>query len=114
MAFKFEPDNRESLVGGWKVAVTKYVFSLRAGRDDVDELSARHWNSDDWPEPHVHVIADQPKVPGLERMHIPTNGVFFEDVLHFAISELGATCRDGARAQLVESRRRTLKWASWR
>ena len=114
MAFVFERESRGGLGGGWKVKVTKYLYSLRASRDEADELFSWHWNSGDWPEPHVHVMAQHEELPSLERMHIPTNRVFFEDVLLFAISELGATCRDGAVEQLVESRRRTRKWASWR
>jgi hypothetical protein len=114
MAFVFEPESRSALGSGWKVRVTKYLFSLRAGREDADELFAWHWNSGDWPEPHVHVIAEQSELPDLGRLHIPTNRVFFEDVLLFAINELGATCRQGAVPQLEESRRRTRKFASWR
>jgi hypothetical protein len=114
MGFRFEIDQREGHVGGWKVSTTKYTYSLRSSRDDEDELIAWHWNIDDWPDPHVHVLATHGALPGLDRMHIPTNRVFFEDVLLFTISELGATHREGATEQLIESRRRTRRWASWR
>jgi hypothetical protein len=114
MGFTFQPENRPALGSGWKVTTTKYLFSLRAGREDADELFAWHWNSGDWPEPHVHVMAQHTELPGLDQLHIPTSRVFFEDVLLFAINELGATCREGAVPQLEESRRRTRKFAGWR
>lgn len=114
LAFEIVPEDREALGSGWKVKVTKYVYSLRAGREDEDELFAWDWNSDGWPDPHVHVQAEHAELPGLGRMHIPTNRVFFEDVLLFATTELGATCRPGGQEALMESRRRTRKWATWR
>jgi hypothetical protein len=114
LAFEFELDTREGHKGGMKAAIRKYIYSLRTGRDEADEFVSWHWHPENRLQPHVHVRAGHSDVAGLRDMHIPTSRVFFEDVLLFAITELNATCREGAVELLAESRRRTHDWATWR
>ena len=114
LAFEFEPDYREGHKGGVKAVTRKYIYGLRTGRDEADEFLAWHWHPENRAQPHVHIRTNHPDVAGLPGMHIPTSRVFFEDVLLFAVSELDATCRDGAQDLLAESLRRTHDWASWR
>jgi hypothetical protein len=52
-------------------------------------------------------------VPELARLHIPTSRIFLEDVLRFAVDNLGARTREGGRDGLVRARDRTRRWATW-
>lgn len=116
LRFGFEVDERPGLEGGTKAVTREYIYSLRVGRDDAGEVLTWHWHPGipDAPDPHLHVRADHQDVPGLDRMHLPTSRVFFEDVLLFAIRNLGVGTQEGGLENLEEMRLRTVRYASWR
>jgi hypothetical protein len=116
LRFGFEVDERPGLEGGTKAVTREYIYSLRVGRDEAGEVIAWHWHPGipAAPDPHVHVRATHPDVPTLSDLHIPTSRVFFEDVLLFAIRNLGVRCQEGGRENLEEMRLRTVRYASWR
>lgn len=115
LRFDFETDRRPSHEGGTKVVTREYIYSLRVGADEEGEVLTWHWhpNVGGAPDPHVHVRADHDDVPGLRDLHLPTSRVFFEDILLFAVRNLGVYCREGGEAGLKDLRHRTGSWASW-
>ena len=115
LTYDFERDARSGHEGGRKVAVRGYVYSLRIGADEAGEFVAWHWHPDGGPShPHVHVQVDHPDIPRLRSTHLPTARVFLEDILIYAVRDLGARCRDGDVVALEASRTRTETWATWR
>lgn len=117
--FEFERDQRPPHEGGWKVVVREYIYSLRLGPEERDELFGFHWHPSvaDRPDPHVHVGAAHQDLAVLNfhDLHVPTARVFFEDVLLFAVRDLTARNRDGDDTSALRSLRdRTRRWVGWR
>lgn len=118
--FDFEVDHRPGLEGGAKVRTLEYVFSLLLSRSRDDEFISWHWHPNRGdamgprkPYPHVHVVGRHAEVGDLRDLHLPSNRVFLEDVLLFAIDDLHIRCREGGRDTLVELLERTRRYASW-
>lgn len=114
--FIFERDQRPGHEGGTKARVTKYIYVLQADQDPASELVSWHWHPDDAPErpdPHVHVRSDHEDLPGLRDMHLPSGRVLFEDVLLYAIKDLGVGCQEGTEANLREMIERTRRYNTW-
>lgn len=115
LMYEFEKDTRPGHEGGVKVIVRKYIYSLRIGSDLDGEFLTWHWHPEvGEPTPHVHVRAEHVDVPGLRDMHVPTSRVFLEDVLLFAVRDLGASCRDNDPTALKKMRDLTRDWSTWR
>jgi hypothetical protein len=95
--------------------VREYIYSLGVGTEDDAEVIAWHWHPrvENQPEPYVYVRAMHDDVPGLARLHIPTSRIFLQDVLLFAVDNLGARTREGGRDGLVRARDRIRRWATW-
>ncbi|HZU77721.1 MAG TPA: hypothetical protein VFA70_13215 [Dehalococcoidia bacterium] len=98
----------------WRVSLTAYEYRfLDTGRSQGQELLAFHWHPDVQSRgniarrPHVHLGAALGVAPDRPR-HIPTGFLQLEDIVQFAIEELGATpALRGWRAVLERSRQAT-------
>lgn len=77
--------------GPWKVETLAYSHGLET--PEAREIIAYHWHPGQGSEityPHLHLGAGIGADLGiLEKTHIPTGRIALEDVLRFAISELG-------------------------
>lgn len=83
---------------GYLIEHSGYSYSLGLRRHDVfHELFAWQWDRrgvSPIAYPYLHVNAASDSVPGgLGRLHIPTSGIRIEDVLSFAIVDLGVMPR---------------------
>ncbi len=78
--------------GGWATQTTAYYHSLETA--DEKEIISYHWHpghGSGFPHPHMHLGAGIGADLGLlDKAHIPTGEIRLEDLLHFAIRELGA------------------------
>jgi hypothetical protein len=93
--------------GERKVITAEYAYTLAADEGLREELVAWHWQQGAaWPHPHLHVRGEKP--------HIPTGRVAFEEVLLYAITDLGVTpARNDAVDVLQETLRRFKAHQSW-
>src|SRR5690242_6128484 len=80
--------------GPWKTKTEGYFYALH--RHDGSEAIAFHWHP--WrlsSRPHVHIHADHggPTLIGraLNRVHVVTGRITVEQVIRFAIEELGVS-----------------------
>jgi len=75
----------------WRTIITGYFFAL----DDADgrEIIAFHWHPDQqshFTAPHLHFGAGaQVGYEDLHKAHVPTGHITQQDVLRFAITDLG-------------------------
>jgi hypothetical protein len=67
-----------------------YFYSLQ--NEAGQEIVAFHWQpSAEHPDPHMHLgVGAQLGRKDIARAHIPTGRISLEEVLRFAITELGA------------------------
>lgn len=107
--FVVVPDDRFEK-GEWKVSTREYkytVYESTERRGTIKPVIEWHWHPDTEPPwPHVHVRADE-SICGLtsRKLHIPSERVAFESVVHFMIDELGVRPARDDWPQLVESAR---------
>ncbi len=84
------PDPRSD--GAWKVKTVSYQYAIERKRDRQEVISF-HWEGEesDNPTPHLHVgfAAHDRVLPISEKAHIPSGRVAIEDIVKFAIEELG-------------------------
>jgi hypothetical protein len=112
--FTHQDDARPERRRERKVATRKYIFTI-SGPEASATLFEWHWHPTTSPErrdPHIHVTGTN-ALGALDRLHIPSWRVWFEDVLLFAIEDLEIPCRDGAAEVLRDNRDRARRWASW-
>ncbi len=78
--------------GSWKVVSIAYSHRLETA--DEKEIVSYHWHPGEGSRvvhPHMHLGAGVGENLGiLDKTHIPTGGVRVEDLIRFAIEELGA------------------------
>lgn len=83
---------------GWSTRNQGYAYTFATHHEA--EILAFHWHPSGFSPntfPHVHIgsamiATDAPVRPrDFHRAHIPTGQVFIEDVVRFAIAELGVT-----------------------
>jgi hypothetical protein len=92
--FELVPDHR--FEGEWKSKTLAYIYAIRDSHASGDEAEVISWHwhpltTPQRPDPHVHVRADHPSLPGTRSLHIPSGRVAFEEVAYFLISDLGCT-----------------------
>ena len=81
--------------GAWTVVTAAYNYAFTLSEEGKHELLAFHWHSEDvgaFTAPHLHIGegglgADAVFSP---RWHVPTARVGVDDVVRFAITQLGA------------------------
>lgn len=82
----------EGVRSSWKVAVIAYSHSLETA--DEKEVVSYHFHpigASSIVNPHMHLGAGVGASLGiLDKTHIPTGEIRVEDILRFAIEELGA------------------------
>lgn len=82
----------------WSPRIVGYAYTVRTLSES--EIVVFHWHPGDpraAQHPHIHIgsamiARDAPARPtDFHRAHIPTGQIFIEDVVRFAIAELGVT-----------------------
>lgn len=106
--------------GPWKTKIEQYAYSLRlSGGGNGPELLGWHWHPLDtphYPDPHVHVgaVALAPNGGLTRKMHIPTARVSLEEVLRFAIVDLGVRALRADWDEVLRETQRTFeRWRTW-
>ncbi len=109
---KVEDPNR----GPWKVSTAEYDYNFRDSETRV--VIAYHWHPGGRQKvrrPHLHL--DRGAEVGrqeLHRAHIPTGRVAIEDVIRFAINELGVEPRRDDWEQILDQAQRVHEtWRTW-
>jgi hypothetical protein len=84
-----------SPLGQWRVTTVAYYYALDGS--DGREIVAYHWHpgqSQKVTVPHLHLSGGaMVRHPAFEKVHFPTERIAVEDLLRFAIGELGVTPR---------------------
>lgn len=101
----------------WEVEAAAYYHAVET--PDAKEIVAFHWRpsqASTFAHPHMHLGAGIGADLGiLEKTHIPTGRICLEDVLKFAILELGVEPkRDDWREVLSETRAASEERRTWR
>lgn len=113
----FHFDDDERFAGERKVFTDAYAYTLSDDSAMGSELFAWHWHPDAGREdPHLHVGRRHATHGELGKLHIPSGRIAFEEVLLFAIDELGVEPRpsvDGAKAVLAETLHSFRKFRRW-
>jgi hypothetical protein len=104
--------------GERKVSTDEYAYTLGQDPDFRSEMFSWHWQPSPrgHPDPHLHVGYRMDGEPRSTKWHVPSGRVAFEQVLVFAINELGVETsgdRAEAMATLDDSLRRFRRYASW-
>lgn len=84
---------RES--GTWTVATTAYYYSFQLREEGKRELLTFHWHPEDagaFAVPHLHVGQGGLGEGAIfsPKWHVPTGWIVVEDVIRYAIGQLGA------------------------
>lgn len=76
--------------GLWRMTTTRYAHAISPARDLAEELMRWEWHPTSKRSPvgyaHFHIVKGAP----YGKKHIPTGRVSVEDILMFAVAELGA------------------------
>jgi hypothetical protein len=103
--------------GEWRVSTQEYIYNVGETEDARDYMFAWHWHPNyGRPECHLHANAELPNGMKLDRKHLPTARISFEEVLWFLISEFGVVpAQDIAECQRVLSatQERHEKYRTW-
>lgn len=96
----------------WKVKTHKYTYAIERHRDK-HEVIAFHWDSTESASVHyAHIHAELPSIP--KKCHVPTGRVPIEDVVWFAIHELGvAPINKKWKQVIMEARSAFMKHKTW-
>lgn len=96
--------------GPWNVSTTGYAYALE--RASTEEILLYHWHPEgggDVKCPHLHLgNGATPAGCDLRKLRIPTARIEVEDVVRFAITQLGVPWRRDDWEQLVEASQRRL------
>jgi hypothetical protein len=89
----FHPAQLEAS-GAWTVVPKAYYYAFWLSEEGKRELLAFHWHPEDegaFTAPHLHVGSGGLGIDPLfsPRWHVPTGLIALEDVVRFAISQLG-------------------------
>jgi hypothetical protein len=103
--------------GEWKVSTLEYIYNISESKDSHDYLFAWHWHPNLAPtECHMHVNATLSNGMPLNRKHLPTARIAFEDVLRSLIEEFDvepAKDLDASRHILRETQKLHEKHRTW-
>ena len=111
--FHYADDSRYP--GERKVVTDEYAYTLAEDDGLTDELFGWHWQpAHGHPDPHIRVEYPNPLYPRSTKWHVPGGRVAFEQVLAFAIYELGVQpARADAAAVLEEKLSLFRRFATW-
>jgi hypothetical protein len=116
IAFQFrvvETDDEDR--GPWKVKTEAYEHYLRTA--EGKDIIAFHWqpggNGPDWPHLHVGTIALAKDGLLDRKAHVPTGRVAVEQVLRFAIAELGVESDDDWEQVFAVTQGRFETYRTW-
>lgn len=106
--------------GPWRVSTAEYIYTLmRGGRRGTrpKRLLSYQWHPKpqaNYNYPHLHPGPATEIRPEFQRAHIPTGRVALEDVIRFALSQLGAQAqRDDWKEVLAGTQGRFEGYQSW-
>jgi hypothetical protein len=100
--------------GERKVVTDAYAYTLSESAELAEELLAWHWQPEGGRDPHMHIGRAHPRLGELGRLHVPSGRVALEQVLLFALDELGVRpAREDAREVLGEVLERFRRYRSW-
>jgi hypothetical protein len=104
--YRIVEDRSASRRRRWYVEITGYRYALLDRRTD-QELLAFHWHPHivEKAFPHVHLESGLELRNDLVGIHVPTGPLDLEDVIHFAIEELGVRPRIRNWAAVLEQTR---------
>lgn len=109
--FHFERDPRYARE--WKVKTDSYAYHVRVSEDPEGELFAWHWHPGVREGCHLHIGARQ-RSRALQKLHVPTGRLSFEEVLRFLIDELEVVpTRTDFDATLSDSQARFEAYRTW-
>ncbi len=102
--------------GPWKVSTAGYIYELETR--DGERLLAYHWHPETTPGrafPHMHLgEALQVTPSSLERAHLPTGRISFEEVALVAIECFDVKPqRADWQEVLAETREKYERWRTW-
>ena len=91
--FRYRVVGAEGEHGSWRVETSAYAHTLED--EEGQEIVAYHWHpsqSSVYDFPHLHIgVGIGASLGEVHKYHIPTARIAVEDVIRFAIMELGAT-----------------------
>lgn len=104
--------------GPWKVETAAYSHGLET--PEAQEIIAYHWHPEQGSEiiyPHLHLGAGSfagVDLGILEKKHVPTGRISLEDVLRFAIAELGVEPRREDWSEVLDETQAAFEtWRTW-
>jgi hypothetical protein len=109
--FEFQKSGR--FAGDWRIHSLQYIYTLGVGPTFNDAFAGWHWHPDVRRECHMHIYADHPEIGGLGEMHLPTRRVSFEQIIRFAIVDLGVRHTDNWERVLDESEALFDEYKTW-
>jgi hypothetical protein len=109
--FEFERSGR--FPGEWRVHTLQYIYSLGLGPRFDDAIVAWHYHPDLRKECHVHVYGEFDGFGPLRDLHIPSRRVSFEEVVRFAIVDLGVRASPNWERVLDESEALFDEYKTW-
>jgi hypothetical protein len=110
--FGFVKDDRYP--GEWKVRTHGYAYTLAVNEDLTQELIAWHWHPTSRLDTHLHIGRRHPALGALGKFHVPSGRVSFEEVVLFAIGDLGVCpVRDDWQGVLHDSLSRFRTFRTW-
>ncbi len=110
--FHFERDIRH--LGEWKVKTDGYAYTITADEALSQEVFAWHWHPNSRPDTHLHVGRGNREFGSFGKMHVPCGRVSVEEVVLFAINDLGVTPQRGDwEAVLGDSLSRFRQFRTW-
>lgn len=112
----YQISHAEGERGPWKVETLAYSHGLET--TEAKEIIVYQWHPGRGSRieyPHLHLGAVMSSnLGGLEKAHIPTGRVALEDLLRFAITELGVEPqRDDWQEVLSETQGKFEDWRTW-
>ncbi len=111
---EFHFDDHPKFAGERKVVTDAYAYTLSQSPELADELLAWHWQPEGGQEPHMHIGHGHAHFDALSRLHVPSGRIAFEQVLLFAIEELGVLpVREDAKEVLSEVLERFRQYRTW-
>ncbi len=111
---EFHYGDHPEFPGERKVVTDAYAYTLSESADLTAELLAWHWQPEGGQGPHMHVGRAHPRLGELGRLHVPSGRVALEEVLLFAIDDLGVVpARPDAAEVLDETLERFRRYRSW-
>ena len=111
---EFHYDDHPDFPGERKVVIDAYAYTLSESAELTAELLAWHWQPEDGQGPHMHIGRAHPRLGELGRFHVPSGRVALEEVLRFAVDDLGVIpARPDAREVLDETLERFRRYRSW-